>query len=110
MDVEKVHKALEEHNSKAAFEKLLVKATWLLAMSFAVSAVLNFFLAIYILKSPAGTPEFVAELGRMTALSYPVIVVPSMVVMGFALWVLLSGVKKLTGLGLEEIFHAQAKK
>jgi L-amino acid N-acyltransferase YncA len=81
-----------------------------LAASFLLSSILNFFLAVFILKSPPGTAEFNAELGKMTALSYPVIVIPSMVVLGLALWKLLSGIKALTGLQLEEIFNHPEKK
>jgi hypothetical protein len=46
----------------------------------------------------------------MQWMSWPVIVVPSMGMMMFALWRLLGGIKRLTGLELEEVFHAQAAK
>ena len=44
----------------------------------------------------------------MTALSYPVIVLPCMAVTLFALWRLLAGIKRLTGLNLEAVFATQA--
>ncbi len=104
IDVEKVGHELKARGTEPNFERLLFGTTWLLAASFALSAVLNFGLAVYILKSPAGTEEFNQELGKMTAMSYPVIVLPCMVVTMIALWRLLSGIKKLTGLDLDTIF------
>ena len=84
-------------------------ASWLLAGSFFLSSTLNFILARMIVRSPAGSIAFNEELGRMTALSYPVIVVPSMAIMIVALWYLLRQIRGLTHLELEQIFHPQPK-
>ena len=81
-----------------------------MAGSFVLSALLNFGLARYMLTSPAGTPEFNAQLGRMNVLSWPVIVLPSMVVTMIIFWQLMSGIKRLTGLGLEEIMRIEQPK
>ncbi|MFP4069165.1 MAG: VC0807 family protein, partial [Opitutales bacterium] len=94
MDVDKVHAALKEHDSEAAFEKLLEKCTYLLAASFLLSAVLNFALARWIVVSPSGTDAFNAEVSKMMAWSWPVIVVPSMVIMMVTLWMLLGGIRR----------------
>lgn len=110
IDVERVDHELTVRGNLDAFERLLVYTTWLLAGSFLLSALLNFGLAISILKSPAGTPEFNEELGKMTALSYPVIVLPCMVVTVGALWHLVRGISKLTGLHFEAIFRTQEKR
>lgn len=110
IDTVKVHEVLVERSNVRAFERLLVHATWLLAASFFLSAVLNFALARWLLRSPSGTPEFNEELGKMTALSWPVIVLPSMVVTLAALWYLFGGIRKLTGLKLEEIFRQPPEK
>ena len=48
------------------------------------------------------TSEYTEELGRMTALSYPVIVIPSMLMLITALWYIFSQIKKLTGEDLEK--------
>jgi hypothetical protein len=111
MNVDLVNERLDSKGNHHLFEKLLVQASYLLALSFLLSACLNYGLAKYILVSEPGTPAFNEELGRMTALSYPVIVLPSMVVMILALWMLLHGIKRLTGLPLDAIFrvHEQAK-
>ncbi|MFA6288952.1 MAG: VC0807 family protein [Opitutaceae bacterium] len=110
IDVVRVDKALAARNNRPAFDRLLVQASLLLVASFLISAALNFGLARYLLKSPTGTPEFNAELGKMNLLSWPVIVLPSMVMMMFALWKLLHGIKVLTGLGMEEIFKTPPEK
>ena len=98
-----VNQKLEERDNLSLFEKLLVKSSYLLAASFFLSAVLNYGLAKYILKSEPGTVAFNEELGQMYSLSYPVIVLPSFVVMVYALWQLQAGIKELTGLKLDDI-------
>ena len=90
-------------------ERLLAQATNGLAVSFLLSAVLNYGLARYLLKSAPGTEAFNAELGRMNLLSWPVIVLPYMAVTMFVLWRLLNGFTQLTGLQLEEVFHGAKK-
>lgn len=98
-----VDEALEHRGNRAAFDRTLVTASWMLASSFFVSAVLNFVLAKVIVKSQPGTTAFNEELGRMTALSYPVIVVPSMIIMIAALWYLFSRIRRLTDMDMEQI-------
>ena len=110
MDVDKVHDALVAHKSETAFEQLLVRCTYLLAASFLLSAVLNFILARWIVVSPSGTDAFNAEVSKMMAWSWPVIAIPSMAIMMVTLWMLLSGIHKMTGLKLEEVMHAPEKK
>ena len=80
------------------------------AGSFFLSSVLNYGLAKWILVSPPGTEAYTAELGKMTALSYPIIVIPSMIIMMTALFYLMNRVTKLTGLSLEEMMVEQASK
>ncbi len=101
--VGEVDEALQRRGNREAFERTLVNASWMLAASFFVSAVLNFVLAKIIVKSPPGTTAFNEELGRMTALSYPVIVVPSMIIMVAAFWYLFSRIRRLTDMDLEQI-------
>ncbi len=107
LDTQKVHQALDSQGNVKNFEVKLVHVSYLLAGSFLVSAILNYVLAKIIVISPSGTEAFNAEIGKMIWLSYPVIVVPSMIVMIGALWYLFSSIKKLSGLSLEEIVHHQ---
>lgn len=109
IDTARVDAVLTERNQHAAFERLLARATNGLAVSFLLSAVLNYGLARYLLKSAPGTEAFNAELGRMNLLSWPVIVLPYMAITMYVLWRLLNGFTQLTGLQLEEVFHGAKK-
>ncbi|HCU64245.1 MAG TPA: MFS transporter [Rheinheimera sp.] len=101
LNMEKLQAALAKTNNTAAFEQKMNVTNQLLAGSFFVSSLLNYLLAKWILVSPPGTTAYNEELGRMTALSYPVIALPSMVLMMAALWYLFSQIGKLTGEDVE---------
>jgi succinate dehydrogenase/fumarate reductase cytochrome b subunit len=49
--------------------------------------------------------EFNQEFGKMTALSWPVIVLPSTAVMIFALYHMANGLRSLTGLAWKEVLR-----
>lgn len=110
LDTKRIETALDERQQRPAFDGLLRQASWIVASSFFLSAALNFILAIVLLKSPPGTPDFNRELGRLTAVSYPVIMLPCMVILMFSIWKLLTGVEKLTGLDGEALFHPKKQK
>lgn len=105
LDNDKLYAALTERANTMQFERKLAQAGYLVAASFFLSSVLNYILAKLILVSPPGTTAFNEELGRMTWLSYPVIVLPSMIVLFFAIWFLFSSISKLTGQELENFMH-----
>ncbi|MHB8915771.1 MAG: VC0807 family protein [Thiobacillus sp.] len=102
MDVERIQHSLAERGNHAAFESRLKIATWMLAGSFLSSSVMNYFLATWIVVSPTGTPAFNEELGRLTLLSYPMIALPSMLIMMAALYYLARAIRELAGLKLAE--------
>jgi intracellular septation protein A len=107
--VDALYEALARAGNTALFEQRLAQASLIVAGSFFVSSVLNYVLAKIILVSPPGTTEFSEELGRMTALSYPVIAIPSMIILLLAIWFVFSQIKKLTGEGLENFLIEQGK-
>jgi hypothetical protein len=104
-DVDRVHAALAARGNESAFEAQLRTGTVLLAGTFFFSAVANYVLARWIVHSPAGTEAFNQELGRLTLLSYPVIAVPSMLMMMALMFWLARGAKALTGLDLGEMLQ-----
>jgi len=111
MDVEKIKQKLSAtENGEAIFENRLLKATYLLAGTFAFSAVMNYILAKWIVTSPTGTAEFNEQLGMMTLYSYPVIAIPSMLMTMAIFYYLWRTINGMTGLKLEEIFHANDTK
>lgn len=105
LQVKRIDRALKENNSTKAFEKSLVISSVLLSCSFFVASATNYALAKIVLVSPPGTEEFNRELARMMALSYPVNVLPAMIVMLFAVYYLFRCIRKYTNLTLEEIFN-----
>lgn len=109
IDVEKIDAILIENNSKEKFEKIMRNATYMIGASFLLSAILNFILTKIIIQSPTGTEAFNEELGRLTALSYPVIALPSTLVMFVALWYLFKQLKKITNLSMEEMMSESLK-
>lgn len=102
-EIENITQQIQEENKEFEFNKLFQQITYIFAASFFLSSLLNFLLAKWIIVSETGTEAFTEEFGKMTALSYPVIVLPSMIIMFFALWWLIHGLKKLTGWELKHI-------
>ncbi len=102
-EVEKIDAILQERSNTELFQKKMTFANFFLASSFFLSAILNYVLASIIVKSPAGSVAFNDEVGRMTFLSYPVIVVPSMIILMSVFYFFIRDIKKLTGLTFEEM-------
>lgn len=105
MNVSKIKNKLEEHNSTDKFESRLMNATYLLAATFVFSAIMNYALVKWIVTSPAGSAEFNEQLGQMTLYSYPMIAIPSMIMMMGIFYYLWRTINSMTGLSLEEIMH-----
>ena len=112
VDTEALHAKLKENNSTDKFKLLLKNATLLLSASFALSATLNFVLArrIFTEIDPQLPEEQIAntlnsQIADMTALSMPVIMVPSIIFLIVIFMYLLKGIKKLTGVSLEELLR-----
>lgn len=110
INVDLVDEALQKKGQQKQFEKLILEANYLIALSFGLCACINFTMAMIILKSPTGTPEFNKELGLMTAINYPVILVFCSSILIFALWRMFKGLVSLTGLEFEQIFVGAAAK
>ncbi len=109
IDVVRVGTALTERGRERDFDRLMLQISVWLGCSFVLSAGLNFALARHILRGEPNTAEFNAQLGRMHLLAWPVIVVPSMVVMMLVFWRLISGLRQLTGLTTDELLRADQK-
>lgn len=103
LNVDKIHENLEQRGQVAHFEARLLRATYWLAGTFFFSSAMNYILAKWIVVSPSGTEAFNNELGRMTLLSYPMIAIPSTVMMMAILFYLWRTIHGLTGLDLEDI-------
>jgi intracellular septation protein A len=111
LDVNKIHQSLEEQGSVDEFEQRLLKASYYFAATFLFSSVMNYVIARWIVVSPSGTQAFNEELGRMTLVSYPMIAIPSMIMMMLIFYYLWRTIRRLTGYTLEEVMapHLQEK-
>ncbi len=103
MNVAKIQKILEERGSSQEFETRLLKTTYYLSGTFFFSSMMNYLLAKWIVTSAAGSAAFNEELGKMTLLSYPVIAIPSTLMMAAILYYLWRTIHGMTGLSLENI-------
>jgi hypothetical protein len=106
LDVHKIQEVLERNNQTKEFDKRLLNATYLFSGTFLFSSIMNYVLARWIVTSPSGTQAFNEELGRMTLLSYPMIAIPSTVMMMFIFYYLWRTIRRLTGFTLEEVMAA----
>ena len=100
-----LNNVLDKQGKQELFKRKIAISSYIVASSFFLSSALNYILAKVILVSEPGTTEYTEELGRMTALSYPVIVIPSMILLITALWYLFSQIKKMTGEELDNFIN-----
>ncbi|MCH2157031.1 MAG: hypothetical protein MK080_13680 [Opitutales bacterium] len=111
MDVDRIDAAIPE-GDRGEFDKVLARGTWYLAASFVVSSILNYILTTIIVVSEPGTDAYNSELGKLQAMSFAVIALPSILMLGYAMWYVFTNIKKITGLGFEDLMYqpAQPKK
>lgn len=105
LKIHKVSAALAQHNNQQRFERTLSNASLMIACSFFISSILNYVLAKVLLVSAPGTAEFNAELGKMTALSYPIIALPMMIILMGTLFYVFRSIRILTHLTLEDVIN-----
>ena len=112
-----IQEHLENNNKEQEFKKLLKNATLLLSLSFILSAVLNFIIALYVFKDidpqlSESAKELIInkQVADMTWMGYVFIALPLTVVTGFLVWWILNQLKLLTGLTLEELIPQAVKK
>ncbi|AGV19229.1 TPA: VC0807 family protein [Vibrio alginolyticus] len=100
-----INQRLKENGKTDAFERCLMSSNYLFASTFAFSSAMNYFLATWIVTSPSGTAAFNEELGKMTLYSYPMIAIPSMLMMFGIFYYIWRQVRAMTSLETEQIFH-----
>ena len=105
IDVARVREQLEARAAVQTFEARLQSATYMLGGTFFFSAIMNYFLATWIVVSPAGSQAFNEELGRLTLMSYPMIALPAMLMMMAVLYYLARAARQLAGLKLTDMLN-----
>lgn len=113
-DLPTLHGALAARGAEAAFERLMRQTTLLLAGAFLLSAILNYGLAVFLVKTDGTVSEeamkqFNAELGTMLGWSWPVITLPTMAIFLFALYRLFGELPKLAGQPLDSLLRADLR-
>ncbi|AXY00882.1 MFS transporter [Vibrio alfacsensis] len=102
-----IKERLTENGRTDEFERCLMSSNYLFASTFAFSSAMNYFLATWIVTSPAGTAAFNEELGKLTLYSYPMIAIPSMLMMFGIFYYVWRQIRALTSLETEQIFHTK---
>ncbi|MGF1772015.1 VC0807 family protein [Vibrio maritimus] len=102
-----INERLEQSGKTQAFERCLMSSNYLFASTFAFSSAMNYFLATWIVTSPAGTAAFNEELGKLTLYSYPAIAIPSMLMMMGIFYYVWRQIRAFTSLETEQIFHTK---
>ena len=102
LDVKMLDDVLEKKGAKTEFQKSLKASTILIAASFFVSALIQFFLAASIFTGKTSGSEFNEQVGKMTWVSYIAVLGPCMIISILALLKIFKDLKRLTGLSLEE--------
>lgn len=105
LNIPLIKQRLEHSGNQAVYERSLTNASYLFASTFFFSSAMNYFLATWMVTSPAGSVAFNEELGKLTLYSYPMIAVPSMLMMMGIFYYLWRQITTNTGLTTAEIFH-----
>lgn len=108
--LDKLNAALDSEEKKKSFQKLIVQSTQYLSASFLLSAVLNFALSLYIftpLSNDLTTEQkqqlLNEQLSHMTAYSMIVILVPTLIFVGFIMYNAFKKTTLLTGLKVDDL-------
>lgn len=102
-NLELIYDRLAQRGKSEEFKAQINRANMWLAGTFVFSATANYILARMVVTSPAGTVAFNEELGKMTMLSYPVIAIPSLVMLIGLLFYVVKIITKLTEMKFEDI-------
>ena len=105
IDVERVDRALTERNAHAGFNQLMRRSSYLIAAAMLISAALNYGFARWIIVSPPDTEAFNKELAKMHWISMLGLSIPTILMMFYALWQLMKGLERISGLTLDEILR-----
>ena len=102
-DVKRIEKAVARNGETASYDKLLFSTTLIMSASFFLSAVMNYFLALYFLEGITGKAEYNEAVGALMGWGFLVIGLPCLVLWMIAMFRLVKRIRVMTGLELEEV-------
>lgn len=102
-----IYDTLASYGKTDLFRRKINRANHLLASTFVFSSAANYILAKMIVTSQAGTVEFNEQLGEMTLLSYPVIAIPSLIMLIAIMVYVVKTITLLTGLKFEQVLNQE---
>jgi hypothetical protein len=103
-DIPAIEKRIKEKSAEPVYGKLIFSGTLLLAGSFFLSMVMNYFLAMYFLKGNTGSQEdFNDGVAKLTGWGFAVIGIPMLIILMVIMWRFVSGLKKITGMDNDQI-------
>lgn len=109
LNTHRIASALAERGTTAAFDRLLARASWMLAGAMFFSAATNFGLAGWLLPAESGNEVFNRQLGKLQFWSWPGTMIPTSAMILYTLVRLLRGAEQLTGLERDALFHPRPK-
>ncbi len=109
LDVENLDNIIEQKQAQNKLKNSMNFATCLVASSFFLSGIIQFFLASYIFTEGASASEFNEQVGKMTWVAYLVVMLPCMIIMFGAMFKVFADLKKITGLELDDMLSKDLK-
>ncbi|MGF1703845.1 MFS transporter [Photobacterium makurazakiensis] len=103
-----INEKLGERHKRTEFERSLAIANYLFASTFVFSSAMNYVLAKMIVTSPSGSQAFNEELGRLTLVSYPMIAIPSMIMMMGVFYYMWRQIRQMTDLETAQILKTES--
>ena len=101
-DITKIEETAKEKNTYNDYLTFRLKLTWMFASSFLLSSLLNFILAMYLLKDANDKESYNLAVGKVMGYGYLVIGIPLMIIMVGCLIYLMKTISRITGLTKEE--------
>ncbi len=114
-NIKLIEEQVEAKQQQVNYARALKMSVMIFAGSFFISATLNWFVAQYFLSSidynaADSLALYNAAIAKITGWGFVVIGVPAIIISCLALWYLIQQLKKVTGLNVDDILHAQEAK
>ncbi|MFT5104455.1 MAG: hypothetical protein ACI9UA_000070 [Pseudoalteromonas tetraodonis] len=102
-DIPRIEKRVKANDHLLGYDKLIFQTTLVMAASFFISAVANYFLAQYFLEGKVTRVDYNAGVGKLTGWGFAVIGLPCLILWMGALFRLIRGIKSMTGMDTDSI-------